>query len=140
MGATHAGVNRGETFAGYTKLEVEVCTCGVLFAAPEHMLDKRREDGKSFYCPNGHSLVYGSENAKLKAQLQRERDRAGRLAARLDQTEASRRAYKGQATRIKNRVSKGVCPCCNRSFRDLARHMKSKHPDFAAERPQEPKG
>ena len=31
-------------------------------------------------------------------------------------------------TRVKNRVSRGVCPNCNRTFKDLARHMASKHP------------
>lgn len=27
----------------------------------------------------------------------------------------------------------GVCPCCNRTFSDLQRHMASKHKGFAAE-------
>jgi hypothetical protein len=25
------------------------------------------------------------------------------------------------------RVNAGICPCCNRHFTDLERHMKSKH-------------
>lgn len=29
-----------------------------------------------------------------------------------------------------NRVSAGTCPCCNRSFKQLAAHMKNKHPDY----------
>jgi hypothetical protein len=33
-------------------------------------------------------------------------------------------------TRIKKRVAAGVCPCCNRSFKDLARHMAGQHPDY----------
>lgn len=33
-------------------------------------------------------------------------------------------------TRIKNRVKNGVCPCCNRTFENLARHMQAKHSDF----------
>jgi hypothetical protein len=36
-------------------------------------------------------------------------------------------------TKIKNRVGHGVCPCCTRSFQNLARHMASEHPTFAAE-------
>jgi hypothetical protein len=24
----------------------------------------------------------------------------------------------------------GVCPCCNRTFQQLARHMKAKHPGY----------
>lgn len=28
------------------------------------------------------------------------------------------------------RIRNGVCPCCNRSFKDVHRHMKSQHPEF----------
>lgn len=41
-------------------------------------------------------------------------------------------AQRGVTTRIKNRVKHGVCPCCQRTFRQLAAHMKSKHPDFVS--------
>lgn len=37
---------------------------------------------------------------------------------------------RGQLTKLKRRVSNGVCPCCNRSFADLHRHMTEKHPDY----------
>ena len=45
-----------------------------------------------------------------------------------------RAAAKGQLTKVKKRVGNGVCPCCTRSFTDLARHMESKHPAYV-ERP-----
>jgi hypothetical protein len=64
---------------------------------------------------------------------ERERRRAGRLAAERDQAEASARAHKGHATRLKNRAQAGMCPHgCNRHFKDLERHCKNKHPDAAA--------
>jgi hypothetical protein len=28
-------------------------------------------------------------------------------------------------------VKHGVCPCCKRTFENLARHMKGQHPTFA---------
>ena len=31
--------------------------------------------------------------------------------------------------RIEKRIHAGVCPCCNRSFPNLQRHMAAKHPD-----------
>ena len=40
---------------------------------------------------------------------------------------------KAAKTRLKNRVGKGVCPCCNRSFANLKRHMASQHPEFAGD-------
>lgn len=138
MGVVHQGQSTGDTFAGYSDLEVTVCTCGVLFAAPSKLLNSRRETGDDFYCPNGHVLVFTDyENKRLKKKLDRERERSGRLAAELDQTEAARRAEKAAKTRIKQdrdrtraRIAEGVCPCCNRTFKDVARHMKSQHPDF----------
>lgn len=133
MSAVRANAQRGDTFAGYNDLEVTVCTCGVLFAVPEKLLDARRFDGKSFHCPNGHSLVFkDSDREKITRERDRLRDQTARLTANLDQTEASRRAYKGQATRLKKRTAGGVCPCCNRTFKELARHMESQHPDFVA--------
>lgn len=120
-------------FAGDAMLEVEICTCGVLFAVPEHMLDTRRADGKTFYCPNGHPLHYGSENARLKRELEAARDRTARERAMRDQAEASLRATKGVVTKQRKkllRVAAGVCPCCNRTFKDLARHMAGQHPGY----------
>lgn len=129
----HKGVSRLDQFAGYTELEVEICTCGVLFAAPKPMLDTRRHDGRDFYCPNGHSLSYDGERSRLERELRAAKDRAARDRAARDQAEASLRATKGVVTRQRERlerVAAGVCPCCNRSFRDLRRHMQTKHPEY----------
>ncbi len=82
------------------------------------------------------------ETAEQK--LRRERDRlAQRIAERDDEirrqcemreaTERQLSATRGVVTRIKNRVGHGVCPCCNRTFGDLYRHMSTKHPGYAAE-------
>lgn len=134
MGATLGRVTRNETYAGHTTLEAEVCgACGVLFAAPKIMLDACRQDGDSFFCPNGHSLSYTeSENDKLKRQLQNAKDGRAAERAKRDQAEASLRTTKGVVTKMRKRIAAGVCPCCRRSFQDLARHMESQHPDFAS--------
>ena len=145
MPTTHR--NPGETFAGYTQLVVEVCcSCGVSFAMPEMLRTKALADhGRWFYCPNGHNQHFTgkTEAQQLSERLERERVRAARLAAERDQAEAARRAEKGRATRFKNerdrertRVSHGVCPCCNRTFKNLQRHMSGQHPDFAAPEPE----
>lgn len=34
---------------------------------------------------------------------------------------------------LETRAANGVCPCCHRTFKQLARHMKTKHPDFPGE-------
>jgi Asp-tRNA(Asn)/Glu-tRNA(Gln) amidotransferase A subunit family amidase len=74
---------------------------------------------------------------RLRADLNRQRELAGYLAAERDQAKAEARGQKAAKTRIKNdrdrirdRVGAGVCPCCNRTFKQLARHMQAKHPDY----------
>lgn len=130
------------------KLVDTICaSCGIVFAVPEQWDQKRRDDGKSFWCPNGHSLHYGDNTlAKRLAQAERDRDAAkARARAAWDQAdaawkqgEAERRAHaatKGQLTKTRKRVANGVCPCCNRSFANLSRHMAGQHPNYAEEAP-----
>ena len=93
----------------------------------------------TFYCPAGHPQVFVSGESQ-ETKLRRERDRLKQNTAMLEDSlrhanadrDAARRsasAYKGTATRMKNRAKAGVCPCCNRTFLNLARHMKSQHTD-----------
>lgn len=136
-------VQRDETYAGYCDIYLTTCpTCGVLHGIPNDLDDEARRLGEhkiEIMCPNGHVWGYAKgEEARLREQLERERTRAGRLAAARDQAEAQVRAERAAKTRIKNsrdrerkRVAGGVCPCCNRTFKQLARHMKSQHPDYA---------
>lgn len=127
-------------FSVLTTYEVIACyKCGVLFAVPDDVHDELHRTGRTFYCPNGHGQVYTDSTV---AQLQKERDRNARLVSMLDQTRAdrdaverSRRAVKGQLTRVKRRVANGVCPCCNRTFPDLAAHMHTKHPEYVGDVP-----
>jgi hypothetical protein len=133
----------GERITASTTLHIhECCVCGITFAYPDELDDYAREHssaapGKTatITCPAGHTWHYTGRNEeqKLQERLERERRRAGRLAAERDQAEASARAHKGHATRLKNRAQAGMCPHgCNRHFKDLERHCKNKHPDAAA--------
>ena len=114
------------------------CTCGLVFAVPAHLRQRWTESGAGFYCPMGHSLIYTeSEVGKLRKQLECanqdkewfQKNAANERAAR-ERTQRQLRAVKGAKTRIVNRVKNGVCPCCNRTFMDLQRHMTTQHPDF----------
>ncbi len=116
------------------------CTCGIDFAMTCAHEDRLRETHEWFYCPHGHKQCYtgktDAENLRVElaatvASLERSRAYGRRRGEMLHHAERRLSATKGVVTRIKNRVSKGVCPCCNRTFKDLARHMKTRHPDFA---------
>jgi uncharacterized protein YdaU (DUF1376 family) len=114
---------------------VECGMCAIDFAMPATMHEKCVKDGSDFWCPNGHKIhYYETDNKRLKQQLAWARDETARARAARDQAEATTRAVKGHNTRLKKRAAAGVCPCCNRTFKQLARHMKSQHPEF----PEEP--
>jgi hypothetical protein len=118
-----------------TLVAVRCGECGVWFGMTEFMHAKRLEDKKFWFCPNGHNRHF---IGKSEAEKARERAEAAerRLAATRDlltQEERSHAATRGHLTRVKKRASAGVCPCCNRTFQQLARHMKSKHPEFPEE-------
>jgi len=95
------------------------------------------------FCGYGHSGVFRdgpTEADKLRQErdrlVQRLAEKDDRITAlREDVAAAERRgaAARGQVTKLRNRVGHGVCPCCNRTFGNLARHMNTKHPTFTAE-------
>lgn len=118
---------------------IHCCKCGIAFAVPANIRSRWLDSGQSFYCPNGHSQHYTVSNVqKLEKELAMERKRkewaeqdAKASAARAKRAENSRRALKGVITKTKKRISAGTCPCCNRTFQQLARHMANQHPDYA---------
>lgn len=140
----------GNELRGYTitlrsdcDMETETCCdCGVLFAMPASLIRNLRKTKRSFFCPNGHSQSYvgKTEAEKLREQLEakereleRERLRTNAARAEAQMAENSRRVTKGHLTRVKNRIKHGVCPCCNRQFKNLQRHMENKHPDYVGD-------
>jgi hypothetical protein len=105
------------------------CWCGVHLAVPSGLYDEARRSGRGIYCPLGHTFVYSDTTAKQLARAE------GRLQATRDLLRAEERSHaatRGHLTRQKKRVAAGVCPCCHRTFQQLARHMATKHPDFTA--------
>ncbi len=70
--------------------------------------------------------------AKLRTDIERKEVRISALKEETNMLERSRAALRGVHTRTCNRVKNGVCPCCNRTFSNLAAHMHTKHPDFKA--------
>jgi hypothetical protein len=86
----------------------------------------------SLFCPLGHEyfLKGKGENARLRAEVASLRDRVDLYQGQRDSTERSLATTRGHMTRLKKRVAAGVCPCCNRTFQDLAKHMKGQHPKY----------
>lgn len=118
-----------------TKLDfvtMECGECGTVFAVSSHFNEKLRETGQRWYCPNGHCRVYTETTVqKLQKQLKTAQEEAERQRqARLD-AERRTTAQIGINTKLKKRIHAGVCPHCQRTFKQLAAHMKTQHPDVA---------
>ncbi len=123
------------------EFDVVTCSvCGIAFAVPTWFLTTRKADGKVFYCPNDHNQFY-QETTVAKLQKQLAAAQRATEVARVEQKWAEEQAAKieRQRRRLAKRISAGVCPCCNRTFQDLARHMAGKHKDYALPPAAQPK-
>lgn len=120
--------------------------CGVIYGIGGEYEERRRDDGKSWQCPNGHSQMF------TKSAATKEKERADKAEQRLrwaeareaaqrrerESAERSAAAYKGHLTRLRNRVAAGVCPVqsCRRNFANVKAHVASQHPDWAHDHPE----
>lgn len=145
---TQARIVSGELGDISVAMEVHDCpSCGFIYAATKVFFERRRADGVTWTIPCGHTATYReseADKAKKKAdELQRmlneqvasrERYQEWLRAERESHKQTERRlaASKGQQTKLKKRIAHGVCPCCNRTFAELERHMKRQHPEFVA--------
>jgi hypothetical protein len=134
--------NGEELVKATTSLTLTQCWCGCPVAVPSDLYKfARRHPEQAIYCPLGHTFVWKkSEADRLREQLDNERDRRARYQAELDQAKAHLRGariaktrFKNERDRLRTRAAAGVCPCCQRTFQQLARHMQAKHPDYPPE-------
>jgi hypothetical protein len=100
---------------------------------------KRKEDKLDFFCPNGHNQHFVSETEadRLRKEVEEQKKIVANAQKRREWAEQElaneRKAREKAERRIKRdakRVGNGLCPCCNRSFENLQRHMHNKHPDY----------
>jgi hypothetical protein len=112
-----------------TEIEIEIvhcASCGTAFGVLASYQVDRRRDHAVFYCPNGHNNFYPqkTEAENLKEELKRkEQELADKVIEKIEiQNELN------TANSKLERVHKGTCPCCKRSFKDLSKHMQTKHP------------
>lgn len=105
--------------------EINCGQCGGTYAINARYRDKKHTDGGYWHCPYCNcSWGYGeSENDRLKKTIEDERKRTQAALSRENELRADRDTL---ARKLK-RVDRGVCPECNRTFANLARHMSCKH-------------
>lgn len=105
------------------------CGCA-RFAVPTATHERWLRTHENWHCPHCGQVRHftgRSAEAKRIEELEREVVRA--------QAEANRKAQEAKESRQQNkriikRIKAGVCPCCTRTFQNLARHMAGEHPEI----------
>jgi hypothetical protein len=134
--------------AVFITLETVRCAnCGLVFGIDEAHIDRLRATHNSFYCPNGHSLSFNGKTEKEKKIAELERDLRAAVNGRdfwsarsreaneeKQRVERRLRGTRAVVTRMKRRTAKGRCPCCSHEFKDVKRHMKTRHPKWEPEK------
>lgn len=136
-------ITNGTRVAFSSSLKVVNCyACAGTYAMSSQFLDTRTYDGKGWTCPYCKApTIYGtSEKDELKKQLARQKESTTyqrrekeKYLQQRNTLERSRNGMKGVLVREQKklaRVRRGVCPCCNRHFKNVQRHMDSQHPNY----------
>lgn len=122
----------GSTITYTGVLEVITCWCGVKHAVPTNLAREWRERSRlNLFCPLGHSYVPAVNKLELlRAEVASLKEGREQYRKMWQDEQQSKYRVKGHLTRLKKRVAHGVCPCCKRTFKQLASHMKTKHPEY----------
>lgn len=113
--------------------KVRQCSeCGITYCLPANFSRAREDDHKSWYCPNGHSQYIPalSDAEKLRKQLEDEKKKLANTQFELMAAKERAQTVEREKIKLQKRMKNGVCPCCHRQFVSVARHMKTKHPDY----------
>lgn len=114
--------------------------CGGSYAINERYRETKHTSGGYWNCPYCKcSWGYGtSEIERVRKQLaaetaarERAQQRATELRASVEHERKRVQGYQGALTKVKKRVGKGTCPCCQRHFQNVQRHMATQHPEYA---------
>ncbi len=128
-------------FAGEAAVAMR-CWCSIQLAIPRSLYDYYRDQNGRFalHCPLGHKFIPGGDSpAEIEAREQRLRAERAELDAAQQRSAkllAMRRvsARKGLMTRMRNRLTRGTCPCCSKRFPDLRAHLAQRHPKWEPEK------
>lgn len=117
-----------------TMEEKRCADCGIVYAAPQEWWREKERTAGSFTCPNGCRRKFAeSEADRLRRRLDSTRSQLTHERDQREATERSLAAYKGHLTKLRKRIDQGVCPHCQRTFKNVMRHMSHKHPDKVEE-------
>ena len=114
-------------------ISVDCGVCSGTYAINARHHQWCQENGKSWHCPycnTGWGYEGRGENARLKKELEQERACKQAALERANVSEQNLAQALRARRRLDKRLAAGVCPCCSRTFKQLAAHMTRKHPDY----------
>ena len=112
-----------------TITHLECPSCGIPIAITPLQEEGYRAYGKTFYCVLGHTLSFSDTGVKkLQKELSAAQDCTTQAQTARDDAYALLEVEQKKRKRLEKRVSNGVCPHCHRTFQNLQRHVKGKHP------------
>ena len=115
-----------DTLTDVTALTITTCvSCGVRYALPRELDDRRQLTKDWTYCPNGHQQQYIGRTM----EEQRDEARAALLRSEgaVDRLSNDILNKVKHIKRLKTRAARGVCLFCKRHFVNVERHVQSKH-------------
>lgn len=99
--------------------------CQENFPMHQSSYDDLEECGNTFYCPSGHALEISRSSIVSRLRS------ADRLASSrwetIERMEKSAVACRGLKTRQRNRLLRGDCPYCGKTFNDIIDHIQKQH-------------
>ncbi len=107
--------------------------CGGVYAITERHRKQCQEKGKGWtcpYCETNWGYFGQTESQRLRKELEsahRELDQA--LSEASEQRQKNKQVTRSYQ-RVRERISAGVCPCCDEIFENVASHMASEHPKY----------
>lgn len=119
-----------------TLTSIDCGECGGTYAINERFRQSKWEQGGGWYCPYcqcGWGYFKDNELARTKKALEAEKARKDAALSRANEAEQNLAQALRREKRVKTRLVNGTCPCCKRTFKQLANHMARKHPDYAHE-------
>lgn len=109
---------------------IECYKCGSWTALTTSQHERFLENGETFYCAIGHGQSYrNSKVTVLTKELEEQRRRTSQALSHVDELLLDKVARKKELTALKRRTDNGVCPHCQRTFKQVTRHITKKHPD-----------
>jgi hypothetical protein len=95
-----------EEFHVETGLVLKTCpVCGIHYAVPSQFDEKRRQDHRSFHCPNGHSLSFRGETPEER-RIRRLSEELNHMVACCDRERNKARMNDYRARHWKGRVTR----------------------------------